>query len=233
MTSPVIVTVDGPAGSGKTTLGRRLALHLHLPIIDTGLLYRGVTVAAVRAGIDAGDPQRAADLAAHTAIEVNTDPAAPETAWAVRVDGIDATAAARDPRQATLLAELSRLPQVRAKLLDRQRAMAATGAVAVGRDCGTVVFPEAPVKFFLEASTHLRAERRAEQLRDAGTDVDAAALEAEIAGRDALDTQRAASPLRPAPDAHIIDTGSLGIEDMVSEALRVVRQAGIAAGTRE
>jgi cytidylate kinase len=105
--------------------------------------------------------------------------------------------------------------------------------VAVGRDRGTVVFPHAPVKFFLEAASHLRAQRRAEQLRDSGTEVDASGLQAEVAGRDELDTQRAVSPLRPAADAHIIDTGSLGIEDMVSEALRVVRQAGLAAGTRE
>jgi cytidylate kinase len=230
---PPVVTVDGPAGSGKTTLGRRLALALRLPLIDTGLLYRGVTVAAVRAGIDAHEPGRAAALAARTVIEVNTDPQAPPGAWAVRVDGSDASLAARDPRHATLLAELSRLPEVRAVLLDRQRDMATGGAVAVGRDCGTVVFPHAPVKFFLEASPHLRAERRAEQLRNAGTSVDAVALQAEIAGRDALDMQRAVSPLRPAADAHIIDTGSLGIEAMVSEALRVCRQAGLAAGSRE
>ena len=230
---PTVVTVDGPAGSGKSTLGHRLAVALDLPLLDTGLLYRGVTVAAVRHGVDAANPQRAAALAAATVIEINTDPTAPPGTWSVRVDGVDASAEARDPRQATLLAELSRLPEVRAALLPRQHALARDGAVAVGRDCGTVVFPQAPVKFFLEASPHVRALRRAEQLRLAGTSVDAAALEAEIAGRDALDTQRAVSPLRPAADAHIIDTGSLGVEDMVSEALRICRQAGIAAGARE
>ena len=228
----VVVTVDGPAGSGKSTLGHRLALALDLPLIDTGLLYRGVTVAAVRHGVDAADAERAAALAAHTRIEINTDGAAAPGAWALRVDGDDALAEARDPRNATLLAELSRLPEVRAVLLQRQRDMAREGAVAVGRDCGTVVFPHAPVKFFLQASPHVRALRRAEQLRAAGTSVDADALEAEIAGRDALDTERAVSPLRPADDAHIIDTGSLGVEDMVSEALRLCRQAGLRAGAR-
>ena len=93
--------------------------------------------------------------------------------------------------------------------------------------------PQAPVKFFLQASPHVRAERRAAQLRAAGTEIDAAQLEAEIAGRDALDTGRAVSPLRPAPDAHIIDTGSLDVEGMVDEALRVCRQAGLAAAIRE
>jgi len=231
--SPVIVTVDGPAGSGKSTLGRRLALALGLPLIDTGLLYRGVTVAAVRAGIDAGDPLRAAALAARTLLDINTDPAAPPGAWSVRVDGRDASVEARDPRTATLLAELSRLPEVRAVLLQRQRDMARDGAVAVGRDCGTVVFPHAPVKFFLAASAQVRADRRAEQLRNAGTTVDAAELRAEIEGRDLLDTERAVSPLRAAADAHIIDTGQLGIDAMVEEALRVCRQAGLAAGARE
>jgi cytidylate kinase len=228
-----VVTVDGPAGSGKTTLGRRLAATLGLPLIDTGLLYRGVTVAAVRAGIDASDPHRAAALAARTRIEVNTDPSAPPSEWSVRVDGRDATAESRDPSHATLLAQLSQIPDLRAVLLDRQHDMAANGAVAVGRDCGTVVFPHAPVKFFLVASPHVRAERRAEQLLAAGTAVNAVQLEAEIAGRDALDTQRAVSPLRPASDAHIIDTGSLGIDQMVDEALRVCRQAGLAAAARE
>lgn len=228
-----VITVDGPAGSGKSTLGRRLAATLHLPLIDTGLLYRGVTVAAVRAGMDASDPRAAAELAARTRIEVNTDPQARSGDWTVRVDGRDAAAEARDPANATLLAQLSQIPEVRAVLLGRQRDMAADGAVAVGRDCGTVVFPQAPVKFFLVASPHVRAERRAEQLRAAGTGIDAAQLEAEIAGRDALDTQRAVSPLRPAPDAHIIDTGRLDVEAMVDEALRVCQQAGLVAATRE
>jgi cytidylate kinase len=229
----MVVTVDGPAGSGKSTLGHRLAQALGLPLIDTGLLYRGVTVAAVRHGVDAADPRRAADLAARTDIQLNTDAAPPPGAWLVRVDGSDASQEARDPRHATLLAELSRLPEVRAVLLQRQRDLARAGAVAVGRDCGTVVFPGAPVKFYLQASPKVRAERRADQLQAAGTAVDAAALEAEIAGRDRLDIERAVSPLRPAPDAHIIDTGSLGIEEMVEAALRVCGQAGLGAGARE
>jgi cytidylate kinase len=228
-----VVTVDGPAGSGKSTLGHRLAAVLHLPLIDTGLLYRGVTVAAVRAGLDASDPRQAAALAAGTRIEVNIDAHAPRGEWAVRVDGRDATAEARDPANATLLARLSQIAELRAALLPHQRRLAEHGAVAVGRDCGTVVFPGAPVKFFLQASTHVRAERRAAQLRAAGTAIDAAQLEAEIAGRDALDTGRAVSPLRPAPDAHIIDTGSLDVEAMVDEALRVCRESGLAAATRE
>lgn len=231
--SPPVVTVDGPAGSGKSTLGHRLAGALHLPLIDTGLLYRGVTVAALRAGVDATEPHAAADLATRTRIEVNTDPQAAPGDWTVRVDGRDAGAEVHDPGIATLVAELSQIPAVRAALLPHQRRLARGGAVAVGRDCGTVVFPEAPVKFFLQALPHIRAERRAAQLRAAGTSIDEAQLEAEIEGRDRLDTDRAVSPLRPAPGAHIIDTGSLDVEGMVDEALRVCRQAGLVAATRE
>ncbi len=233
MSGPPVVTVDGPAGSGKSTLGHRLAAALHLPLIDTGLLYRGVTVAAVRAGIDASDPAQLAALAARTRIEVNTAAQAQPGDWTVRVDGRDAGAEARDPANATLLAQLSQIPAVRAALLPHQRRLAEHGAVAVGRDCGTVVFPDAAVKFFLVASPHVRAERRAAQLHAAGTEIDAAQLEAEIAGRDALDTERAVSPLRPAPDAHIIDTGSLDVEAMVDEALRLCQRAGLVAATRE
>lgn len=222
-----VVTVDGPAGSGKTTLGRRLAQTLGLPLVDTGLFYRGVTVAAVRAGVDASDLEAAARLAATTPIEVNTDPAAPAGAWTLRVGGVDAGGMSRDPRHATLLARLSRLPGVRQALLERQRALAVDGAVAVGRDCGTVVFPAAVVKLYLEASPEVRARRRALQLHGGGTTVDEAGLHAEVAGRDAIDSGREVAPLRPAEDAHIIDTGRRGIEEMVQEALDLCERAGL------
>ena len=221
-----VVTVDGPAGSGKTTLGRRLAVALGLPLLDTGLLYRGVMVAAVRAGLDASDVDAVAALAERTRIEVDTDPRAPEQT-ALWVDGRDAGTLARDPGRARLLAQLSSLPAVRAVLLVQQRRLAAAGAVAVGRDCGTVVFPDAPVKFYLEAAPDVRASRRAVQLATGGAPVASAALDAEVAQRDRLDTGRAASPLRPAADAHIIDTGVLGVEEMVEEALRHCREAGL------
>lgn len=226
-----VVTVDGPAGSGKTTLGRRLATALGLPFIDTGLFYRGVMVAAVAAGVDVGDEEAMARLATGTDIELNTDATAAEDAWTLRVDGRIADAVARDPAHSTLLAELSRVPGVRAALLERQRALATRGAVAVGRDCGTVVFPWARVKLFLEAADVVRAGRRAAQLRRSGTHLDDTALRAEVSDRDRLDMDRAVAPLRPAPDAHIIDTGVTGIEEMVEVALRLCRERGL--GPRE
>ena len=225
---PSLVTVDGPAGSGKTTLGRRLAAALRVPLVDTGLFYRGVMAAAVAAGLDPTDEQAAADLAAHSVIEVNTDPTAAPGAWTLRVDGRVADLVARDPAHATLLARLSSIPGVRSALLERQRALADPGAVAVGRDCGPVVFPWAPVKIFLEASDHVRSGRRAAQLRQSGTRVDEAGLHAEVAGRDRVDRARAVAPLRPAADAHIIDTGVTGIEEMVQVALRLCRERGLA-----
>ena len=157
---------------------------------------------------------------------MNTDPHA-EGSWSLRFDGVTVDDIARDPAHATLLAEISRIPEVRAALLPRQRSLASTGAVAVGRDCGTVVFPWAPVKFYLQAAADVRSGRRAEQLRGGGTVVDAAGLHAEVTGRDEADSGREVAPLRPAEDAHIIDTGVVGIEEMVAEALEVCRSAGV------
>jgi cytidylate kinase len=216
-----VVTVDGPAGSGKTTLGRRLALDLRLPFIDTGLFYRAVTVAAVRAGLGAGDRDRIAEVARSTAIEVNT--AASDLSWEVRVDGAEPGASIRDPRHAALLTAISQLPEVRQHLLALQRAPATRGAVAVGRDCGTVVFPEAAVKLYLLASEAVRTARRAAQLASQGTPVDARDLDTEIAGRDLGD----ARAMPAAPDAVVIDTGSRGIDEMVEMALSLCAAAGI------
>ncbi|TMD01799.1 MAG: (d)CMP kinase [Chloroflexi bacterium] len=224
---PPVVTVDGPAGSGKSTLGRRLAVALGLPFVDTGLFYRGVTVAAVRAGLDGSDPGAAARLAATVRIELNTDPGGGPGTWVVRVDGEDAGEAARDPRDAPLLTALSGMAGVRQALLAPQRQAAASGAVAVGRDCGTVVFPHAEVKLYLDAAPEVRASRREVQLRTRGTAVDAAQLRSEVADRDARDSERVVAPLRRAAGAHVIDTGAHGIDEVVELALEICRRAGV------
>lgn len=222
---PRLVTVDGPAGSGKSTLGRRLATALHTPFIDTGLFYRGLTVAAANAGVAADDAAALAALARSVTIEVGTDPAEQPS---VRIDGVELDAGAlHDPRQAALLAAVSRTPAVRAALRPRQRALARDGAVAAGRDCGTVVFPDAALKIYLDADAGVRAARRASQLRTRGAAVDVAVLDAEVRARDASDSTRADSPLRPAADARVIDTGALGIDEMVATALRWCRERGL------
>lgn len=223
MNSRHIVTVDGTAGSGKSTLGRALALNLALPLIDTGLFYRGMMVAAVRAGIDEHDRAALARLARSTVIDVPTEPDAHDAD--VRVDGIPAAATLRDPRRAQLLAAISSNPAVRAAVLEPQRALAVDGAVAVGRDCGTVVFPDAPVKFYLEAPESVRRQRRRAQLRAGGSLADDSMLRAEVGDRDRADSDRADSPLRPAPDAHIIDTAAMDVDAMVAHALRICSDA--------
>jgi cytidylate kinase len=220
-----IVTVDGPAGSGKSTLGRALAVELGLPLIDTGLFYRGMMVAAVRAGIEGDDAEALGRLAQSTVITIGTDPDGNDDR--VIVDDVPAGTTLRDPRRAPLLAAISSTPAVRAAVLQPQRSLAADGAVAVGRDCGTVVFPDADVKFYLEAPEAVRQQRRFAQLRARGTPADDIVLRAEVGDRDRADTDRAASPLRPAADAHRIDTAAMDVDAMIAHALGICRDAGL------
>jgi len=220
-----VVTVDGPAGSGKSTLGRRLASALALPFIDTGLFYRAVAAAAARRGVGAGDAAGLEALTRRLDIDVRTDPAKKAT---VRIDGESVAAAElHDPAQSALLTAVSGTPGVRRALLDKQRAPALHGAVAAGRDCGTVVFPLAPLKIYLEADEGLRTARRANQLQTRGAPVDVAVLDAEVRARDVSDASRPDGPLLRAPDSRIIDTGKVGIEEMVETALRWCRERGL------
>jgi CMP/dCMP kinase len=220
-----IVTVDGPAGSGKSTLGRALATALALPLIDTGLFYRGVMVAAVRAGLDGSDGAALGALARSTSLVIDSDPSTDD--GRVLVDGVPAGAQLHDPRHAALLAAIASEPEVRAAVLELQRRPARDGAVAVGRDCGTVVFPQAAVKLYLDAPQAVREQRRIAQLRARGADADGSTIRAEVEDRDRTDSQRTASPLRRADDAHVIDTSSLGRDEMIAYALTVCAAAGL------
>jgi len=225
LTSPAVVTVDGTAGSGKSTLGRRLAQALDLPFLDSGLFYRAVTATAARAGLTDTDREALTALARSIRVDVGTDA---NDQPRVHVDGVAIPASElHDPLRAQLLAAVSSTPGIRAALLPAQRALARSGLVAVGRDCGTVVFPDAALKIYLEASESVRTSRRASQLRRRGASVDVAVLDQEVSERDAADSTRAVAPLRRAADACVIDTGALGVDAMVATALGWCRERGL------
>jgi cytidylate kinase len=205
----MIIAIDGPAASGKGTLGGRLAQHYGLRHLDTGLLYRAVAKAVIDGGKQPSN-KTAAIAAART-----LDPA-----------HLDRHALQSD-RIATAASIVSAFPEVRSVLLEYQRAFAATppGAVLDGRDIGTVIVPNADVKIFLVASAEERARRRTKDLEKRGDKADFDAILADIRARDDRDTHRAISPLRQAPDAHLLDTTHLDIDAAIRAAIAIVERA--------
>ena len=205
----MIIAIDGPAASGKGTLGRRLAAHYGLRHLDTGLLYRAVAQAVRAAGHRLDDPVRAA-VAAHA-----LDPAAFDEA------------ALKSHEAGEAASIVSAIPEVRAALVVLQRNFAATppGAVLDGRDIGTVVCPDADVKIYVTARPEVRAKRRMLEMRAQGLAADEAVILGDIRRRDERDTGRAVSPLRPAADAHILDTSALAIEAVVEKAIAIIEAA--------
>jgi cytidylate kinase len=203
-----LVAIDGPAGSGKSTVARAVAARLGVSYLDTGAMYRSVALASLRRQVDPADGEALARLATNLEIEVDDK---------VLVDGTDATAEIRGPEVTAVVSTVSAHPEVRAELVRRQRAWAEkhNGGVVEGRDIGSVVFPGADVKVFLTASEAERARRR--QRDESAPDVDVVA--ASLARRDKLDSSRTASPLRPADDAVVIDTTARTVEDVVDEVV--------------
>lgn len=216
----MIVAIDGPSASGKSTIGRMLARHLRLPLVDTGLMYRAVTVLARDAGIGLADQERLGRIAEEADIDVNTT-TEEGSHWEVRGGGEDLTARVFDPALAPLLTGISQVRRVRDALVAQQRRYAG-GVVMVGRDIGTVVFPEADVKLFITASDEVRRRRRAAQMRQA----DQGLMKGEISDRDAADQGRSISPLRPAQDAYTIDTDERSPDQVFAEVLRLIPPAG-------
>jgi cytidylate kinase len=212
----MIIAIDGPAASGKGTLGKRLAAHYELRHLDTGLIYRAVTKALVDAGDRLDDVERAV-----------------AAAKALNPGGFDEKAL-KSHAIGEAASIVSALPEVRAALLAFQRdfGRAPPGAVLDGRDIGTVIFPDADVKIYVDATPEVRARRRAAEIASTGGAVSEAEVLADIRRRDERDTRRAAAPLRPAPDAHLLDTTHLDIDaafwaaiDIV-EAVRAGRKRG-------
>lgn len=220
-----VIAIDGPSGSGKGTVSRELARRLGWRLLDSGAFYRLVGLAATRAGAALEDEGRIAELAA--GLDVDFRDAGGEEPR-VLLDGRDVTADLRTEQAGEAASKVAALPAVRAALLERQRAFAAPpGLVADGRDMGTVVFPDAPLKVFLSASAEERAARRHKQLKDKGIDVSLRNLSLEIALRDERDSRRPVSPLVPAPDARVIDSTHLSPEEVTERILQWAREAGV------
>jgi len=211
----MIVAIDGGVASGKSAVGRRVAEALGLPFVDSGLMYRAVTRLAAERGIDPHDSEAVTRLAESTEIKLDG-----ERVWA---DGAELTGGIYDADHAEALPLISAIPGVREALVAQQRRMGRTGVVMAGRDIGTVVFPAAGHKFYLVASLDEKVRRRAAQYERRGERVDHEAMRKEVEERDRVDTQRAVAPLRPAPDAVVIDTDRLDIEQVVDLILQHIR----------
>ena len=210
-----VVAVDGPSGSGKSTVSRRLATSLDGRYLDTGAMYRAVTWAVLRAGVDLQDTDAIAKIAAEVDLEIGTDPAAPH----FRANGTDVDADIRGPEVTGAVSAVAAVPAVRRQLVALQRdIIARAGRIVVeGRDIASVVAPDADLKVYLTASAAARAQRRSAE--DAS---DVAATAADLARRDQLDSSRTTDPLRQADDAIVVDTTGLGIDEVVAELHRLL-----------
>jgi cytidylate kinase len=219
----MIVAIDGPAGSGKTTIGRMVAGELHCALVDTGLFYRAVTVEARRRGIAPDDVARLQEMVRGLDIQIDTSPESLRGPL-VAVGGRDVTREAFDPVIARDLATVAGHGPVRALLIDRQRAFGKTDAVVLGRDIGTVIFPGADYKFFLTASLTERAARRRRDLEHATHERPTEALlDDEVQARDRADRERQVAPLRAAADAIIISTEGKSVARVFDEVMSRLR----------
>jgi cytidylate kinase len=211
-----VVAIDGPAGSGKSTVARAVAARLGMDYLDTGAMYRAVAFTAIRRGVDPEDADLVARLARALRLEVTER---------VLVDGVDATIEIRGPEVSRAVSVVAANPDVRKELVRRQREWAQRhgGGVVEGRDIGTVVFPEAPVKIYMTASDEERALRRSQEVLDMNFDE----VAADIARRDHIDANRAASPLVAAPDAIVVDTTASSVDAVVEMVLDLAAKAGL------
>ncbi len=212
----MIVAIDGGVASGKSAVGRRVAEKLGLQFVDSGLMYRAITRLAAERGIDPHDSEAITRLAQTTEVRVDG-----ERVWA---NDLELTQGIYDADYADALPLISAIPGVREALVAQQRRMGGTGVVMAGRDIGTVVFPDADYKFFLVASLDEKVRRRAAQYERRGERVDEEAMRKEVVDRDRVDMQRAVAPLRPAPDAVVIDTDHLDVEQVVELILKHIAE---------
>ncbi len=210
----LVVAIDGPAGSGKSTIAKKLAIELGIEYLDTGAMYRAVTFAVLRGGCDPEDSTRVASLARSVDLSVNGD-------GTVTVDGVDATTEIRGPEVTRAVSTVAANPEVRTELVSRQREWTRRrgGGVLEGRDIGTVVFPDAALKVYLTARPEVRAARRAKEV----TDLDYDTVAADLARRDAVDSGRQHDPLRRADGAIEVDTSDLTIDEIITVLVSELR----------
>lgn len=217
----MVIAIDGPAGAGKTTVARAVASKLGFLLVDTGAIYRCLALAARQRGIDWDDETKLAPLAKELQVEFY----GPASAQRVRLSGREVSDEIRTPEISEGASRVSVHPRVRAALLELQRRFARRGgAVLEGRDIGTVVWPQAEVKVFLDATDRVRAARRQAELEQKNIAVEFSSTLAELRRRDQRDSSRAVAPLKPADDALIIDTGPLTIEQVVERILELVEK---------
>lgn len=218
MARALIIAIDGPAASGKSTLAQRLARELDYLYFDTGILYRTMTLAVLRNRIDIQDAEAVSQLAERVNIEVDPVNGHGQD-FRVLLDGQDVTTRLRSPKVDANVSVVSAYPRVRQALNEQQRRIGMRGGIVmVGRDIGTVVLPEADLKIYLDASVEERAHRRYQELLAAGAEADYDQIEESIRQRDRLDAERAIAPLRPADDAEVIHTDGLEIEEVLARA---------------
>jgi cytidylate kinase len=216
-----VIAIDGPGGSGKGTVARRVARQLGWNLLDSGALYRLVALAGLRAGLDPGDVEGHARVAAALDATFGMDPAGEEL---IRLSGTDVTQQLREEATGEAASRVAAWQPVRSALLGRQRAFARPpGLVADGRDMGSVVFRNAGLKIFLTATPEERAARRYKQLKQKGLSVSLPALSAEIAERDRRDTTRSVAPLVAVPEAVVVDSTALSIEEVVRRVIELAR----------
>jgi len=216
-----VIAIDGPSGSGKGTIARRVAAALGYHLLDSGALYRLVALAGARKGLQPDDQAGHAEVARALQVEFGATEAGEER---ILLEGDDVTRTIRTETAGAEASRVAAMPPVRTALLERQHAFARSpGLVADGRDMGTVVFPGAPLKIFLTASAEERARRRHKQLKEKGLTVNIADLSQEIRERDLRDSNRPVAPLRPAGDALILDSTALTIEQVVDQVLALAR----------
>jgi cytidylate kinase len=216
----LVVTIDGPAASGKSTTARTVARRLGYKYLDTGAMYRAIGLKALRAGVDVCDESAMGELARETEVDVETL----SSGTRIFLDGVDVTNELRTPEVSAAASAVAALGPVRERMVEIQRSIGAEGGiVAEGRDIGSVVFPDAEVKIYLDADLRTRAVRRKKELNGQGNPVELGRVERDIRSRDRSDSNRMHSPLIIPEGAEIVDTTHLTIEEQIEEVLREVR----------